>query len=319
MGLQLTRYAQRRPRMNMNLKNFSLVLSGTLAIAICGCNKPSNPETSNNSSLSAEEQEIQKKTREVAVESLGLKLEGAVDAGHRDNFSGLRTENITFTQRLDSRTYIAYDKRFSNTKETGIYKDADAALLKRNHELLDRLKIPSTEIAAERVVQEKTQVGERDSKTGKFKLDAVEPGKKWVLTSRQIEGLPVFSSRAMIALVPSGEVGFLEVHWPEIPPKVTEEARRYRDLVAKGWHAPEEKGTRVESVSVGILHSPTAATALDIIPVIRVIYAPLDKHIGKKPVAYFNSEGKPVAMPRVLLQPPREELKTERAKPQKAG
>lgn len=301
--------------MNTNIKELALILGAALTFTLVGCNKQSSPETSNNPGLSPAEQEIQKKTKQVAVESLGLKLEGAVDAGHKDNFSGLRTENVTFTQRLDSRTYVAYDKRFSNTRETGIYKDADEVLLKRSHELLERLKIPVAEIANEKVVQEKTQVGERDSKTGKFKLEAIEPGKKWAMTSRQVDGLPVFSSRATIALAPSGDIGFLEVHWPEIPAKVTEEARRYRELVQKGWHAPEQKGTRVESVTVGILHSPAAATALDILPVIRVIYAPLDKRIGKKPVEYFNPEGKPATMPRVLLQPPREELKTERVTP----
>ncbi len=301
--------------MNTNPKKLALVFSASLAFSLLGCQKPSNQEPTATSGLSPEEQEIQKKTKQVAAESLGLKLEGSVDAGHKDNFSGLRTENITFTQRLDSRTYIAYDNRFSDTAKTGIYKEADEALLKRSHELLEHLKVPVAEIASEKVVTEKTQVGERDAKTGKFKMEAIEPGKKWALTSRQDDGLPVFSSRATIALAPSGEIGFLEVHWPEIPAKVIEEARRYRELAGKDWHAPEQKGTRVESVTVGILHSPAAATALDILPVIRVIYAPLDKRIGKKPVAYLSPDGKPVTMPRVLLQPPREELKTQREQP----
>ncbi len=299
----------------MNHKKFALTLTSAIAIALFGCNKPSTPETSSNSGLSPQEQELQAKTKQLAVETLGLKLGASVQSGHRDNFSGLRTDNITFTQRLDSRTYIAYDQRFSNTKETGIYKEADEALLRRSHELLERLKIPVAEIASEKVVTEKTQVGERDSKTGKFKLEPIEPGKKWALTSRQVDGLPVFSSRATIALAPSGEIGFLEVHWPEIPAKVTEEARRYRDVVSKNWRAPELKGARVESVTAGILHSPAAGTAMDILPVIRVIYAPLDKRLGKKPVADVDPEGKPVTMPRVLLQPPREELKTERISP----
>jgi hypothetical protein len=117
--------------------------------------------------------------------------------------------------------------------------------------------------------------------------------------------------------MPNGEIGFLEVHWPEIPPEVIEEARRYRELAAKEWQAPELKGARVESITVGILHSPAAATAMDIVPVIRVIYAPLDTGIGKKPVAYLDTQGKPVEMPRVLLHPPREELKTERLSPKR--
>ena len=301
--------------MNKKLTEILLPLAAVLLFATFGCQKSSGPETAGNAGLSPEEQKIQTATKQLATETLGLKLEKDVTAGHKDHFSGLRTDNITFTQRLDSRTYVVYDKRFSSTKETGMYQEADEALLKRSHELLERLKIPVAEIASEKVVQEKLQAGERDAKTGKFKLEPVEAGKKWVRVARQVEGVPVFSSRATLGLMPSGEIGFLEVHWPEVPAKVTEEARRYKDVAGKQWHAPELKGTRVESVTAGVLHSPAASTALDFVPVIRVIYAPLDSRIGKKPVAYVDAEGKPVAMPRVLLQPPREELKTERVSP----
>ena len=301
--------------MNTILRKIQISIGAALLLAAIGCQKSAEPEKPNDGGLSPQEQSIQAATRQLATETLGLKLEKDVTAGHKDNFSGLRTENITFTQRLDSRTFIAYDKRFSNTKDSGMYTEADEALLKRSHELLERLKIPSAEIASEKVVQEKLQAGKRDEKTGKFKLEEIEPGKKWARMTRQVEGVPVFSSRATIGLMPSGEIGFLEVHWPEIPIKVTEEARRYKELAGKGWHAPELKGTRIESVTAGVLHSPAAGTALDFVPVIRVIYAPLDKRLGKKPVAYVDPEGKPVTMPRVLLQPPREELKTQRETP----
>jgi len=302
--------------MNNMLKKILLPSSAVLLLSIFGCQKSAERQP-NDGGLSPEEQSILNATRKLATETLGLKLEKDVTAGHKDNFSGLRTENITFTQRLDSRTFIAYDKRFSSTKESGMYKEPDDMLLKRSHELLERLKIPAAEIASEKVVQEKLQAGERDEKTGKFKLEPVEHGKKWARVTRQVEGVPVFSSRATIALMPGGEIGFLEVHWPEIPAKVTEEARRYKELAGKTWHAPELKGARVESVTAGVLHSPSAATAMDFVPVIRVIYAPIDNRLGKKPVAYVDAEGKPVAMPRVLLQPPREELKTERVSPPK--
>src|SRR5438045_6714231 len=146
--------------MNNNLKNIAVVLSATLAISLASCQKASTPQPPAGSGLSAEEQQHQARAKQLAVETLGLKLEGPVDAGHRDNFSGLRTENVTFTQRLDSRTFIAYDKRFSDTAKTGIYKDSDEVLLKRSREILDRLKIPIAEIAAGKVVQEKTQTGE---------------------------------------------------------------------------------------------------------------------------------------------------------------
>jgi hypothetical protein len=305
--------------MNTCFNKVMLSLGAAALLAVSGCQKSPAPGTSNNPAPSTnnpgpstEEQEIQRRTRQVAVEALGLKLEEGVTAGHKDNFSGLRTDNLTFSQRLDSRTFFAYDRRFSDPKQSGTYKEPDEALLKRSHELFERLKVPAAEIASEKVVQEKTQVGERDPKSGKFKLEPVEPGKKWARITRQIDGVPVFSSRATIGLMQNGEIGFLEIHWPEIPAQVIEEARHNRELVAKDWHAPELKGARVESVTAGILHSPAAATAMDIVPVIRVVYAPLDKRLGKKPVAYVNSDGRAVAMPRVLLQPPREELKTER-------
>lgn len=298
----------------MNWKNARLLMCAVAAaIAVVGCNKASSPSgAEDKAALTQEESALRQKTRQVAVETLGLILTGKTEAGHSENFSGLRTENLTFTQRLDSRTYIAYDKRFSQIKTAGMYKEPDEALLKRSADLLERLKIPRNEVEAEKVLQEKLQVGERDPKSGKARLEEVEAGKKYALTTRQIAGVPVFSSRAMIGLLPSGEIGFLEVHWPEIPAKVTEESQRYRQIVEKKWQAPERKGARVESVTAGILHSPAAATAMDSYAVIRVIYAPLDKRVGKKPVGYFDAEGKPITMPRTLLQPPREELKTER-------
>jgi hypothetical protein len=285
-----------------------------LAIAGASCNKASSPiGTEDKTGLTQEETALRERTRQIATETLGLVLTGKTESGHSTNFSGLRTETLTFTQRLDSRTYVAYDRRFSQVKEKGIYKEPDEGLLKRSAELLERLKVPRNEVETEKVLQEKTQVGERNAKSRKLRLEDVEMGKKYALTTRQIAGVPVFSSRAMIGLMPGGEIGFLEVHWPEIPAKVAEEGRRYRKIVEeRNWRAPERKGARVESVTAGILHSPAAGTAMDSYAVIRVIYAPLDKRLGKKPVGYFDAEGKPITMPRTLLQPPREELKTER-------
>jgi hypothetical protein len=265
---------------------------------------------------STDDRAVDAATRDLATRTLGLKLVEGVNVGHRSNFAGLQAGPVTFTHRLDSRTFVLYDQRFSNSKESGVSREADTLLLKRNRELLGRLEIPPGEIASEKVVEEKTRIGERDPTTGKLKLEPIRPGKKWVRTTREIEGLAVFSSRATIGWMPNGEIGFLEVHWPQIPAKVAEEARSYRELVAGGrWHAPEVAGARVESVTAGIIHSPAAATAMDVVPVIRVVYAPIDERLGKKPVAYLNADGKAVTMPRVFLEPPREDLKTQRAAP----
>jgi hypothetical protein len=296
------------------------ILFGVITIAIVGLSGRTAPPWSAREAipnLSQEETALQESTKRIAVETLGLKLEGKPESGHSANFSGLRTENLTFTQRLDSRTFIAYDRRFSQTKEKGVYRESDEALLKKSRSVLESLKIPMNEVESEKILQEKTQVGQRVGKTRKIRKEAVELGKKYALVTRHVAGVPVFSSRAMIALIPGGEIGFLEVHWPEIPAQTVEEAGRYRELVEKKWQAPKLHGARVESVTAGIIHSPAAATAMDIYPVIRVIYAPEDKRQGKKPVGYFDANGKPVPVPRTFLEPPHEDLKQKRTAPKK--
>lgn len=309
MGLQLKRRAGRR---TMNRQTYLCV---ALVLAALGVQSAAAQTPAQNAAGSPNERAIRARTQQIAVEALGLKLDKVLAAGHQDNFSGLRTDDVTFSQRLDSRTFFAYDKRFSNTKETGLFKEPDGALVKRSRELLERLQIPAAEIGSIKVVQEKTRVGQHDAKTGRMKLGPIEPGKKWARIERRVEGLPVFSSRGIIGLKPNGAVGYLEVHWPEIPAKVTETARHYREIVRGRWRAPALPGARVESVTPGILHSPAAGTAMDIVPVIRVIYAPLDKRMGKKPVEYVDENGKPVPMPRVFLNPPREALKGTRTPP----
>ena len=302
--------------MTSNCRRIAVLAGAVGALAALSYTTASAADSPNSAPPLADERALDAATRDIATKALGLKLAPDVRIGHKANFAGLQAGPLTFTHRLDSRTFLAYDSRFSDTKNTGVNKESDGELRKRNRRLFEQLQIPANEIASEKVVQEKTQIGERDKTTGQVKLEPIQLGKKWVRTTRQIEGLPVFSSRATIGWMPGGDIGFLEVHWPEIPAKVLEEGRRYRELVSGGrWHAPELKGARVESVDAGIIHSPAAATAMDVVPVIRVIYAPLDERMGKKPVAYLDAAGKEVQMPRVFVEPPRESLKTQRAAP----
>lgn len=296
--------------MNRINRALALCVSAIAFVGVAGC-KPtpiSDPPTSPQTQILAA-------THEIAANTLGLKLDNVLESDQKDNFAGLRTENITFSRRLDSRTFFAYDRRFSDTIKTGFYKDSNAALEKRARELLERLKIPAAEVAAVKIVQETMQVGERDVETGKMKLEPQQVGKKWARVTRQIDGIPVFSSRASVALMPNGEVGFLEAHWPVISAEAIDTAHRYEQLIGRNWQAPEQRGARVESVTAGILHSPAVGTVMDIVPVIRVVYATLDEHLGKKPVLYVDGDGKPIAMPRTLLAPPREALQTTRAAP----
>jgi hypothetical protein len=289
---------------------FMMVLAATARISRPSDSAPRPP------GLQPEETELRRETRRVATESLHLRLDEKAEAVHAANFAGLRSENITFTRRLDSRTFLAYDRRFSRTNEFGVNLEPDEKLLGAAHLVLEALQIPAMEISTAHVLQEKTQLGERDG-GGKIRLEKIEFGKKYALVTRQVGGIPVFSSRAMIGWTKQGDIGFLEVHWPQIPDSVLEKATRYRESIEKGWHAPERSGLRAESVTAGIWHSPAAGTAMDIYPVIRVIYAPEDHRLGKKPVAYLDPEGKEVTPPRTFLAPPRDEAKRERATPQR--
>jgi hypothetical protein len=260
--------------------------------------------------------EAQEATMRMARETLHLKFEGEVKPAYAENFSGMGSENLKFTRRLDSRTFISYDRRFSSADKSNLYRGTNEDLLEKTRGVLRALEIPVAEVASEKVLLENTQAGHRDVNSGRFILEKPETGKRYALVTRQINGLPVFSSRALIGLMGEGEIGSLEVHWPVIPAKVTEDARQYERVVRGGWRAPEHPGTYVESVTVGIIHSPAAGTAMDVYPTIRVIYAPNDKRLGMKAVLDFDPEGKAVPAPRTFLEPPREDLKLQRATPQ---
>jgi hypothetical protein len=288
----------------------SITVLGTTARTARSVRPTGSPSSAQEEATSLQE------TRRVASEALRLQFDEKVEPVHSANFSGLRSENLTFTRRLDSRTFLAYDRRFSRTSEFGVYREPDETFLKETRRVLEALRVPSNEIESAKILQEKTQAGHRDN-SGKISLEQVELGKKYALVARRVGRNPVFSSRAMIGLRRDGQIGFLEVHWPEIPSTVLQQADRYREAVENGWRAPQREGAHVESVAAGIIHSPAAATALDIYPVIRVIYAPDDRHIGKKPVGYFDLDGKTVPFPRTLLEPPREEINRERMPPKR--
>jgi len=263
-----------------------------------------------------EKTEAQEATMRMARETLHLKFEGEVKPAQAANFSGIGSENLKFTRRLDSRTFISYNRRFSGADKSNLYRGENEDLLEKTRGVLSALGIPVAEVASEKVLLESTQVGHRDMNSGRVISEEAEKGKRYALVTRQINGLPVFSSRALIGLTGEGEIGFLEVHWPLVPAKVIEDARQFERIVREGWHPPERPGADVESITVGIIHSPAVGTAMDVYPTIRVIYAPKDKRIGMKAVLDLNPEGNPVPVPRTFLEPPREDLKLQRATPQ---
>jgi hypothetical protein len=292
--------------MNLCQKLDALIVALVIVVASGGQGRAAE-ESSHDRETAAKQ-----KTRQLVVEALGLRVGRNTRESLHNNYSGLTSETLFFTRRLDSRTYLAYDRRFSKTRELGMYRGPNKRLLQSARELLAKLSVPEAEIASATVLQEKLQDGRRDKTTRRIKLGKIVAGKKYAFVTRKVEGVPVFSSRAVVGLLAKGSIGFLEVHWPEIPPAAVAEARRYEEIVEKGWKAPSQPGTHVESVTAGIIHSPATGTAMDIVPMIRVIYAPDDKRVGRKPVFYLNQEGAQVAVPRIFLEPPKEELHAER-------
>ena len=53
-------------------------------------------------------------------------------------------------------------------------------------------------------------------------------------------------------------------------------------------------------MEAGIIHSPSAALVMDVMPVIRVVYAPVDERVGVKSQRFFDRNGDPVQPPRQM-------------------
>jgi len=247
----------------------------------------------------------------LARERLHLTLGEKIERGGAANFVGLRSERVRFSKRLDSRTYFVQDSEFGVGKRSGVFAGPDKELLLIAHGILRQLDIPAAEMGKVAVLQEKSQVAHLDPETKALTMEKVEAGTRYVRVSRQVEGLPIFSSHALIGVSRDKRIGFLEVHWPRIPTEVLLEAHRLAYKVKYGWRPAELKGAKVDSVEAGVVHSPALGFVMDIYPAIRVVYSPEEKQIGQKPVLYLDRDGKPVPIPREFYQSP-EEAKEQR-------
>jgi hypothetical protein len=231
---------------------------------------------------------------------LNLKLDKIERIGSEKNFLAIKSESILFSQRLDTRTYLVQDQRYGMTRRAGVFQGSDQELIGFCRDVLRRLKIPLSEIGEEKVLQENTQLAQFDSATGVIRLEDQQKGQRLVRFSRVIEGLPVFSSRVILGLTKDKQIGFMELHWPEIPKHIVTEAHRLKYKVEHGWRPPEQKGAIVESVQAGILHSAALGFLMDIYPVIRVIYMPENQGPGRKLTLHFDRDGKTVPFPRLF-------------------
>jgi hypothetical protein len=232
------------------------------------------------------------------AEGLGLVFEKVDEAGSRGNTAGLRSDRLLFSRRLDSRTYFVHDEHFGLHRAGGVFDGPDDELLERAHEVAKRLDVPLEEVDGHTILTEQTRVGEVDLETGALRMEDVEEGKRLVVLRRRLRDLPVWSSNVVLGVRMDRRIGFLQLHWPEIPDQVVDRGGKLAAAVAGEWRAPERAGARVESVEAGILHSPAISLVMDVVAAIRVIYEPEDPAYGRKLTLYVDEEGNDITLPR---------------------
>jgi hypothetical protein len=255
-----------------------------------------------------------RRIRRIAEEVLGLRFDEIQRSASAANMVGIQSENLLFSQRQDSRTYFVQDTRYGMDQAAGVFEGSDDELLERARSILERLDIPRSEIGEELVLKEQVQVAQVDQ-YGTARMEEVQEGKKLARLSRQIDGLPVWSSNHILGLTKDAQIGFMQLHWPEILSHVVTEAHKLNYQVEQGWRPPEQPGATVEAVEAGIIHSPAVGLLMDIYPVIRVIYTPVDRP-GKKPTLYLDRDGHNVPIPRQFDLPPGAVIPTQPARRQ---
>lgn len=239
----------------------------------------------------------------LAADIFDIRFDPATKPVSAANLTGLRTGNNLFSRRNDSRTYFMYDAaRASGTAP--LFAGTDEELLALATGILERVGIPKDEVARARVLQEQHGVGAFDKTTHAIKNRKEAKGKRYALLTRQIEGVPVVSSRFLLTAGYDKRASFAELHWPVISKDVLREAKRLQGLVRQGWKAPEEQAARPETIEAVIIHSPAAATIMDIQAVVRVIYKPADDRVSMKVQRFFDGNGRSVGPPRTFAKMP---------------
>ena len=251
--------------------------------------------------------------RSVASRVLNRPLGGDAEFRSAANVIGFQSNELLFNHRLDSRTYFFQD--FRKYKEEGQGGSSNDELLKRVRELLRLLDVPAGEMGEQKVLQERSRVGEREP-SGHIRLEEVQYGPQWARVTRQVEGIPVFSSRALFKFTgEDGSLRFFEVHWPYIPQEVLREAHRLDYKVKSGWKPPRVAEAEVETVEAGIVHSPAIGFVMDVYPVVRVIYKPEKVGAGKKAVRYYDRAGLILPFPRQFAEKIPEQPQPKREAP----
>ena len=233
---------------------------------------------------------------DAAASIAGFKFARA-EFGSAANISGIRSKNLTFSQRHDSRTLFAADTRYGHLRALGAWTGADRTPIAACRRVLRAAKIPLREIESLEILAEYGQVAERVSDE-EFRLHDPLVIRKLARARRTVDGVVVWSSHATVGLTAKGDIGHVEVHWPELPVAVLKEAQVLGSLVRRGFEPPELPGARPEFAEAGVIHSPAIGFFMDVVAAVRVVYASEDPNLGRKATLYLDRHGEPVARPR---------------------
>jgi hypothetical protein len=233
----------------------------------------------------------------------GFRLRKGFEYASAANVSGVRDQSFSFSRRRDSRTLFALDAAYGTTKEAGAWTGPDKPLLTTCRRVIRAAGVPGAEIASIRVISEFGASAQRLA-DGKYQVNEQKLLRKEARARRVVDGLQVWSSFATVGLTADGRVGRLEIHWPELPSTVVNEADVLRTLVKRGFEPPTLPGAKVESIRAGIIHSPAIGFFMDAAAVIRVVYVGNDPAIGRKPTLYLDRHGQGVVLPRDIERMP---------------
>jgi hypothetical protein len=235
--------------------------------------------------------------------------------GSAANVSGVRTKTLVFSRRHDSRTMFASNAGYGHLGRAGAWTGPDRRAAAECRRVLRAAKVSVKEIGSIDVYAEMGQAAELAAGN---EIHLREPTlmRKLARARRAVDGLPVWSSYATVGLTADGDLGWLELHWPELPEAVVAEGRVLQELAERGVEPPELAGARPERVEGGIIHSPAVGFYMDVTAALRVIYRSDEPTVGRKPTLYLDRHLEPVARPRDI--PATDPDPVDRPRPPKA-
>lgn len=235
--------------------------------------------------------------------------------GSAANVSGIRSKNLTFSQRHDSRTVFATNERYGHLRKLGAWTGSDRTAVAACRRVLRAAKVPPAQIQTIDAISEYGQVAERATED-EFQLFKPLVLRKVAQAKRTMDDIPVWSSYAIVGLTAGGDIGWIELHWPDVPPAVFKEAHVLVGLLTLGYEPPELPDARIESVEAGVIHSPAIGFYMDVAAAVRITYAGLTPGVGRKATLYLDRHGEPVARPRDIE--PAKPNTNDRPEPDKA-